>query len=62
MVKEFEGGEGKIEGGEGIRGWWWNLRVVKAKLRVVKEFEGGEGEIEGVEGIIEGDVGEIEGS
>ena len=50
MVKEFEGGEDKIEGGESIRGWWWNLRVVKAKsrvvkakLRVVKEFEGGEG-------------------
>ena len=22
VVKEFEGGEGKIEDGEGIRGWW----------------------------------------
>ena len=33
---EFEGGEGKIEDGEGIQGWWWNLRVVKAKSRVVK--------------------------
>ena len=47
MVKEFEGGEGKIEDGEGIQGWWWNLSVVKAKSRVVKEFEGGEGDIEG---------------
>ena len=52
VVKEFEGGEGKIEDGEGIQGWWWNLRVVKAKLRVVKEFKGGEGEIEGGEGKI----------
>ncbi len=50
VVKEFEGGEDKIEAGEGIRGWWWNLRVVKAKSRVVKaksrvvkEFKGGEG-------------------
>ena len=43
MVKEFEGGEGKIEGGKGIRGWWCNLRVVKTKWRVAKEFEGGEG-------------------
>ena len=50
VVKEFEGGEDKIGGGESIRGWWWNLRVVKAKfrvlkakLRVVKELEGGEG-------------------
>ena len=34
MVKEFEGGKGKIEGGERI-------------LRVVKEFEGGEGKIKG---------------
>ena len=34
MVKEFKGGEGKIEGGESI-------------LRVVKEFEGGEGKIKG---------------
>ena len=42
VVKEFEGGEGKIEDGEGIQGWWWNLRVVKAKSRVVKEFESGE--------------------
>ena len=32
VMKEFEGGEGKIEGGERIS------RVVKAKLRVVKEF------------------------
>ena len=38
VVKEFEGGED-------IRGLWWNLRKVKAKSRVVKEFEGGEGEI-----------------
>ena len=38
VVKEFEGGEGKIEGGEGIQGWWWrNLRVV------VEEFKGGKG-------------------
>ena len=43
VVKEFEGGEGKIKGGEGT--------VVKAKLRVVKEFEGGEGKIEVVVGI-----------
>ena len=43
VVKELEGGEGKIEDGEGIRGWWWNLSVVKAKSRVVKEFEGDEG-------------------
>ena len=43
VVKEFEGGEDKIEGGESIPGWRWNYRVVKAKLRVVKEFEGGEG-------------------
>ena len=41
--KEFQGGEGKIEDGEGIRGWWWNLRVVKAKSRMVKEIESGEG-------------------
>ena len=40
ILKEFEGGEGKIEGG-----------AVKAKLRVMKEFEGGEGKIEGSEGI-----------
>ena len=33
VVKEFEGGEGKIEDGEGIQGSWWS--VVKAKLRVV---------------------------
>ena len=46
VVKEFEGGEGKIEDGEGIQGWWWNLSVVKAKSRVLKEFEGGE-EIQG---------------
>ena len=51
VVKEFEGGEGKMEDGEGIQGWWWNLSVVKAKSRVVKEFEGGEGQIEGGEGI-----------
>ena len=51
VVKEFEGGEDKIEGGESIRGWWWNLRVVKAKSRVVREFKGGEGKIEGGEGI-----------
>ena len=38
VVKEFEGGEGKIEGGE-------------TKSRVMKEFEGDEGEIEDVEGI-----------
>ena len=37
MVVEFEGGKGKIEGGERI-------------LRVVKEFEGGEGKIKGGEG------------
>ncbi len=37
VVKEFEGGEGKLEDGEGICGWWWNLRVVKAKLRVVNK-------------------------
>ena len=37
MVKEFEGGEGKIEDGEGIGGWWWNLSVGKVKSRVVKE-------------------------
>ena len=43
MVKEFRDGEGKIEDGEGIRGWWWNLRVVKAKSRGVKEFKSGEG-------------------
>ena len=36
--------------GESIRGWRWNLRVVKAKSRVVKEFEGGEGKIKGGEG------------
>ena len=41
MVKEFEGGEGEIEGGDGIRGWRRNLRAVKAKSRVVKEFEVG---------------------
>ena len=34
MVKEFEGGEGRIKGGESIS-------------RVVKEFEGGEGKIKG---------------
>ena len=50
VVKEFEGGEDKIEGGESIRGRRWNLRVVKAKSRVVKEFEGGEGKIKGGEG------------
>ena len=51
-MKEFEGGEGKIEGGEGIRGWWWNLRVVKAKsnFRMVKEFKGSKGEIDGGKG------------
>ena len=51
VVKELEGCEGKIEDGEVIRGWWWNLSVMKAKSRVVKEFEGGEGKIEGGEGI-----------
>ena len=38
VVKELEGGEGKIGNGEGIRGWWtwwWNLILVKAKSRVV---------------------------
>ena len=63
VVKEFEGSEDKIEGGESIRGRRWNLRVVKAKSRVVrnlrvvkaksrvvKELEGGEGKIEGGEG------------
>ena len=51
VVKEFEGGEDKIEGGESIRGWRWNNRGVKEKSRVVKEFEGGEGKIEGGKGI-----------
>ena len=48
----FEGGEGKIVGGKGIRVWSRrNRRVVKVQSRVVKEFEGGEGKIEGGEGI-----------
>ena len=34
-----------------------NLKVVKAKLRMVKEFEGGEGKIEGGEGKIKGGEG-----
>ena len=34
-----------------------NLRVLKAKLRVVKEFEGGKGKIEGGEGGIVGVIG-----
>ncbi len=38
-----KGGEGEIKGDEGIGGWLRNLRVVKAKSRVVKEFECGEG-------------------
>ena len=38
VVKEYEEGEGKIEGGEGIQGWRRNLRVVKVKPRVVVEF------------------------
>ncbi len=50
-VKEFEGGEGKIKGGEEFQGWRRNSRAVKVKSRVVKEFQGGEGEIEGGEGI-----------
>ena len=40
VVKEFEGGKGKIEGSEG-------------ETRVVEEFEGGEGKIKGGEGEIE---------
>ena len=48
MVKEFEGGEGRIKGGESIS-------------RVVKEFEGGEGKIKGGAVEIEGGKGKIEG-
>ena len=43
MVKEFKGGEGKIELTEKSKVLKAKSRVGMVILRVVKEFEGGEG-------------------
>ena len=47
MVKELEGGEGKMEGNEGIGGLRRNWRVVKELEGCVGKIEGGVGKNRG---------------